>query len=408
MSVFGQVWLYSLAAFFLGVLLTWLVLVRPLRTRVRELERRVVAHRSEVVTAAQGTPPQREGWISDTAEADAAFAELDAVLPTAESPGSATGPEWEAAPERDTASERDAGPEWHSGSGPADEPGAYRSDAAATAEQDSTRVVPGVHGEWFAPADEDDPTAVAAVREDAEQSAPAGISAALDPDENSDSGAESPVPPPGEPSRGLFQPALPNTGPEYEPAAGSEPREPALGDGPTLETPSAGEASAWQPGAGEPGEDDERATTGTLPKRRRREAPAGGFDTPEPIQPSMRPMTRREPTQPGRHSGSLFEPGDTAGALEDTARPGEPAEDASSTEPESAPDAEDGQVGPFGYGSAMPLPGGDRPSEAFTVKASVTTLRYCVPDSASFPEMVAEVWFRTAQDAERVGFRPIG
>src|SRR5215217_623831 len=39
MSIFGQVWLWSLAAFVLGVLITWLVLVRPIQTRNRELER---------------------------------------------------------------------------------------------------------------------------------------------------------------------------------------------------------------------------------------------------------------------------------------------------------------------------------------------------------------------------------
>ncbi|WP_007026094.1 sunset domain-containing protein, partial [Saccharomonospora iraqiensis] len=63
--------------------------------------------------------------------------------------------------------------------------------------------------------------------------------------------------------------------------------------------------------------------------------------------------------------------------------------------------------GPFGPGSAMPLPGGERPSPDYTVKASVTALRYCDERSPDFPKMVAEVWFRTPEDAERVGFRPL-
>jgi hypothetical protein len=63
--------------------------------------------------------------------------------------------------------------------------------------------------------------------------------------------------------------------------------------------------------------------------------------------------------------------------------------------------------GPFGPGSAMPLPGGGSPSSEFTVKASVTALRYCEPDSPLFGRTVAEVWFRTTKDAERVGFRPL-
>jgi hypothetical protein len=64
--------------------------------------------------------------------------------------------------------------------------------------------------------------------------------------------------------------------------------------------------------------------------------------------------------------------------------------------------------GPFGPGSAMPLPGGASPSPEFTIKASVAALRYCTPESAQFGRTVAEVWFRTAADAERVGFRPVG
>jgi hypothetical protein len=67
-----------------------------------------------------------------------------------------------------------------------------------------------------------------------------------------------------------------------------------------------------------------------------------------------------------------------------------------------------GGRGPFGPGSAMPLPGGASPSPEFTIKASVAALRYCTPESPQFGRTVAEVWFRTAADAERVGFRPVG
>ncbi|WP_291414651.1 hypothetical protein [Actinophytocola sp.] len=64
--------------------------------------------------------------------------------------------------------------------------------------------------------------------------------------------------------------------------------------------------------------------------------------------------------------------------------------------------------GPFGPGSAMPLPGGASPSPDFTIKASVSALRYCTPESPQFGRTVAEVWFKTPADAERVGFRPVG
>jgi hypothetical protein len=70
--------------------------------------------------------------------------------------------------------------------------------------------------------------------------------------------------------------------------------------------------------------------------------------------------------------------------------------------------ASGGGRGPFGPGSAMPLPGGASPSPEFTIKASVAALRYCTPESPQFGRTVAEVWFRTAADAERVGFRPVG
>lgn len=63
--------------------------------------------------------------------------------------------------------------------------------------------------------------------------------------------------------------------------------------------------------------------------------------------------------------------------------------------------------GPFGPSSAMPLPGGGSPSPEFTIKASVSALRYCTPDSPQFGRTVAEVWFKTSADAERVGFRPV-
>jgi hypothetical protein len=62
---------------------------------------------------------------------------------------------------------------------------------------------------------------------------------------------------------------------------------------------------------------------------------------------------------------------------------------------------------PFGPGSAMPLPGGASPSPEFTIKASVSALRYCTPDSPQFGRTVAEVWFKSSADAERVGFRPV-
>ena len=101
---------------------------------------------------------------------------------------------------------------------------------------------------------------------------------------------------------------------------------------------------------------------------------------------------------------SLFEPvipaESTGGQQEDVLPPPHRLHTTDSSRP-SAP-------GPFGPGSAMPLPGGASPSPEFTIKASVTALRYCTPESPQFGKTVAEVWFRSAADAERVGFRPVG
>lgn len=118
-------------------------------------------------------------------------------------------------------------------------------------------------------------------------------------------------------------------------------------------------------------------TTQLLPKRQRGESIRGGFEPPRPIQPSMRAVERREPSSSettGIHSGSLFEP---------TVQPNHVAPEP----PPARHQAVDQSVpsGSFGPGSAMPRPGG----------------------APQFPRMVAEVWFRTAADAERVGFRPL-
>lgn len=147
----------------------------------------------------------------------------------------------------------------------------------------------------------------------------------------------------------------------------------------------------------ESGAPDTDPVTG-LPRRRRGASNRirGGFAPPRPIEPSIRPVTRRTPQQEGgSSSGSLFEPSQgeqSAGAVAQAGGQGEAA---------GIP------PGPFGPGSAMPLPGGGRPDPSFTVKASVTELRYCTEGSPQFASMIPEVWFATPGDAERVGFRPL-
>jgi hypothetical protein len=105
----------------------------------------------------------------------------------------------------------------------------------------------------------------------------------------------------------------------------------------------------------------------------------------EPERPSQ---ARREVTPETEMGRSLFEPVVPV-----------PEQDGAEENGEFVP------PGPFGPGSAMPLPGGGSPAPEFNVKASVTALRYCTQDNPQFDRIVAEVWFRTPSDAERVGFR---
>lgn len=169
----------------------------------------------------------------------------------------------------------------------------------------------------------------------------------------------------------------------------------------------------------EPGPEQDDATPDTdpvtgLPKRRRGASNRikGGFAPPRPIEPSIRPVARRTPQRDGGSSGSLFEPsaGEQAGAVAQTggyAQAGSHGQPGSHAQPGAHADTTDVPPGPFGPGSAMPLPGGGRPDPSFTVKASVTELRYCAEGSPHFASMTPEVWFATPGDAERVGFRPI-
>ncbi|MCG3748939.1 hypothetical protein [Amycolatopsis sp. Poz14] len=475
MSIFGQVWLWSLLAFIVGAVIAWLVLARPARKRVRELETELASAHADTARAAASTPartavpPPAEDWTRDRREhapteviqATSAFepeAEYDAEYRTAPEPAAASAADTAEAPEDDVdeafaqaeAREHQAANGLFDSapaeSAPEDSGSAYR--AAATeylqpVDTGSHRIAEPAedHDSGYhrvaEPADEHD-SGYHRVAESADEHdsgyhrmpEPADVPAA----DHSESPAEE------EPSRHLAEPAdglsslerrldptpLDSTASESEPVSlfrpgpgrapepepdwfnqpeaaqrspfeePAEPVESAVGH---LEEDSSTDhlIPSVEPVAAESTEDTPEGSQG-LPKRQRRESPRGGFDPPRPIQPSMRPVERREPDLAGGHSGSLFEP---------SVQPNQAA--MAAPEPPPARQTADDAVppGPFGPGSAMPRPGGGRPAEGFTVKASVTALRYCGEDSPQFPKMVAEVWFRSAADAERVGFRPL-
>ncbi|GHE97678.1 hypothetical protein GCM10017786_33060 [Amycolatopsis deserti] len=491
MSIFGQVWLWSAAAFVVGVLLTWLFLARPAQARSRHLERRLLAAQS--APAAQPTRTMERDPVSapvarkepiaaetpgaEEHHAPPSWLERDSLA--GRSPGYQPGseidddslfepeePQSDATTvfnafgrERDDAAERGAlrvgdheqGDEAAPGFAEAEQgrgalfeqdEAAYRRGPAAGAEQgrgslfeqDQGAGRGSLFGQEQAGPSEEQPAGLFGRDETAtgrgslfERDEPAaGRGALFEPGqagsahERGASAAEraslfeqeragregspeaderSSLFEQGQAGRGahardesaagagtLFgreEAPEPERGSLFDPDHAPEPqRVPESGSAFTPFAPAEPEPPAYAFGSGEPEQatDEETATetTQVLPKRQPRRS-SHAFDPPRP---SMRTVERREPirTEEGGRSGSLFEP---------TPRD-------SSVPP-----------GPFGPGSAMPRPGGGKPSEEFTVKASVTALRYCTEDSPQYNRMVAEVWFRTADDAERVGFRPL-
>lgn len=60
--------------------------------------------------------------------------------------------------------------------------------------------------------------------------------------------------------------------------------------------------------------------------------------------------------------------------------------------------------GPFGPGSALPLPDGTAPSGEFRVKARTSSMVFHTESSPFYERLEPQVWFRDAKDAQRAGF----
>jgi hypothetical protein len=75
-------------------------------------------------------------------------------------------------------------------------------------------------------------------------------------------------------------------------------------------------------------------------------------------------------------------------------------------EPEARQPAASEEIpdGPYGPGSAAPLPDGSAPSPEFTIKGNANSLLFHPPSSPYFGRTKAAAWFRTAEDATRAGF----
>lgn len=135
------------------------------------------------------------------------------------------------------------------------------------------------------------------------------------------------------------------------------------------------------------------------------DAPTSRRVVPTPSAGSRSAPTSTSPgsTQPpagqrGSDGRSLFDP--VIEARPTAIRPAPPAE-AESPEPPSAPAW---RMGPFGPGSALPLPGGSAPSPQFRVKARTSSMVFHTESSPFYERLEPQVWFRSVEDAQRAGF----
>lgn len=78
---------------------------------------------------------------------------------------------------------------------------------------------------------------------------------------------------------------------------------------------------------------------------------------------------------------------------------------AASNRPVRAPAGSAGwQTGPFGPGSALPLPDGSAPAPQFRIKARTSSMVFHTESSPFYERLEPQVWFATQDDAQRAGF----
>jgi hypothetical protein len=406
MQIFGQVWLWSLGSFLLGAFFTWLLLVRPMRKRLIELEDEPGPARPEPVPtriaepAGPGlmppAPPQPQGPNAGQGSGpgpNAADKFLDDLFETqtkAVPPFPSTTPAPMAPPAPVALPTRPApvqpSPEPIQ-SRPAPQPVAPADDDTELSDnpfqrftESTTVFVPPSNlpvppevspsGEdWFAKENED-PQAITDVEDDEVV------------DDGGTIFTQHTTPIPAEVIRALDE-SQPPAAPEHAPAELTQ----------TMPPPARHGYDDHDDEDFQPAEEHLQELSGYeepayQPAPEAVEAFVAHEYEPEPL-PVRTYQGRREVTPETEMGRSLFEP-----VVPVAADQGETDEDDEFVPP-----------GPFGPGSAMPLPGGGSPAPEFNVKASVTALRYCTQDNPQFDRIVAEVWFRTPSDAERVGFR---
>jgi hypothetical protein len=467
MPIFGQVWLWSLLAFVIGALVTWVLLVLPIRKRIDALERRLASVRAE--KAATTTAPERQ----DRQERQERYERpVEPPPPPALQPSASSIVPGFGEQQSDDEIRAESLTRAYAMPGLIDTPltppieeaeerGALQLSGEPPAEateyigsQGTPLVAPRMPAEepahgWF---------------EDEREPAPRTDHHLVDDEEDDDRGTiftQRTTPIPAELIRELdessrhAEPAPPKDDslvddledePEEPPAPRSPAPQPAFSGADTVivhkngalptelrrepePEPVPEPVPAPEPvRAPEPVTKEERVSVAANNKNTMR-API--IELNKPLELDRTQLPKRVPSKPQHRapfgvqttSPAITTPAAVTAATDTGAErmrslfePVIPAESSQqnevlppphrlhSTESQPRPST----PGPFGPGSAMPLPGGASPSPEFTVKASVTALRYCTPESPQFGKTVAEVWFRSAADAERVGFRPVG
>lgn len=456
MPIFGQVWLWSLLAFLLGTVLCWLLVGRPARQRVDELEHRLSRMRADLLHAPRVEAPSRDPQYADTVN------EVGAVT------GLLPEPEEEHSTDYGGDHDYDPGPETLTRAYALPIRDSLPPDEAA--ERGALRISPR-----YAP---DEITKSRVGHSEAQQTGSAGATQYMGvlgaPVGQSRSSLDQPATA-GAGGRGWFEDKADSTkGVGVSGTAGARHERRPLdnrtsdddGGGTifTQHTPSAPikmgrqvegvtrEPKADSSGArmagpavlgaevgsrmpagekGRPGMSSTGGATGTQLPVVEPAAKAGSQPkvtrgaAPQP-EPSGSLLPKRVPSKPqNRHpfgvqtvSPATVPPVKSSASASDSERPRslfEPIVPAAESTDATPPPPHQmrsrgrwqGSAGPFGSGSAMPLPGGASPSPEFTVKASVAAKRYCTPDSSQFGRTVAEVWFTDAAEAEQAGFRPV-
>lgn len=480
MPIFGQVWLWSLASFVVGGLFTGLLLVRPARRRVADLER----------TVEQLREPEHE-WAPDSLDDESVMEFDDDDAPSER--GAPQANYLQSAREELDRRDRfpddffDPEPEFVEDPPPPAETtvlGAVRGDLDSPPELPQPRITPAVTSrmeeqnrpgkgstvisrgriqpvgppktgvDWFDP--DYDPNA-GQLPQPVDQRPPVMEQRRPATEQRPSAPESRPVPVEPLPARPVDEAqvghrserSLEQTGPVASGLSGRL-------DGPRSESMNGVLTPPAEDDAAEPPKHTGRAVpTQPEPSRpmaapRQSAAPRRGqaqeeqtqiipvitdeTPAPEPAAPAKatgatRTATQRRPkengakvqveTRPADNGRKQAEPALSAQAPPEgralfepmVAPPAEEKPDTSSTgHADGSATQHDGQFatpGPFGPGSAMPNPGGGSPSPEFMVKASVTALRYCTEENPEFSRIVAEVWFKSTADAERVGFRPL-